>query len=164
VTTVDATRTELWLEVSQFLYREAALIDGGRFRDWLDLFTDDAVYWVPQADGEDPERFVSIAYDDRRRLGERVLRLESGFAHAQDPPSRTCHLVGNVVLGAEEDGELPVSSSLLVAEVRRAVQTLYAARVEHRLTRADSGALSIRRKVVRLINSDAPLGNVSFLL
>jgi 3-phenylpropionate/cinnamic acid dioxygenase small subunit len=161
---VDATRTELWLEVSQFLYREAALIDERRYRDWLELFADDAVYWVPQANGEDPARFVSIAYDDRRRLGERVLRLESGFAHAQDPPSRTCHVVGNVAIGAEQDGELPVTSALLVAEVRRAEQTLYAARVEHRLTRADDGGLRIRRKVIRLINSDAPLGNVSFLL
>jgi 3-phenylpropionate/cinnamic acid dioxygenase small subunit len=164
MTGVDATGTELWLQVSQLLYREAALLDERHYRDWLELFTDDAVYWVPQADGEDPERLVSIVYDDRRRLGERVLRLEGGFAHAQNPPSRTCHVVGNIVVGAEENRDLPVESTLLVAEVRRAVQTMYAGRVEHRLTRADDGGLRIRRKVVRLINSDAPLGNVSFLL
>lgn len=170
--TADATRAELWLEASQYLYREAALLDERRYREWLELFTDDATYWVPQAGGEDPKRLVSISYDDRRRLEERVLRLEGGFAFAQDPPSRTCRVVGNVVLddtgeGAEqEEGDLPVSSNLMVAELRRAEQTVYAGRVEHRLVREDGGDgnLRIRRKVIRLINSDAPLGNLSFLL
>jgi 3-phenylpropionate/cinnamic acid dioxygenase small subunit len=164
MSTVEATQIERWLEVSQFLYREAALIDERRYPEWLELFTDDAVYWVPQADGEDPDRLVSISYDDRQRLGERVLRLEGGFAHAQDPPSRTCHLVGNVAIAGEEGDELDVTSNLVVAEFRRSKQSLYAGRVEYRLTRGDGDALKIRRKVVRLINSDAALGNLSFLL
>lgn len=164
MSTMEATRVEPWLQVSQFLYHEAALIDERRYREWLELFTDDALYWVPQLEGEDPERLVSISYDDRQRLGERVLRLEGGFAHAQDPPSRTCHLVGNVAIVGEKEGELEVHSNLVVAEVRRSRQSLYGGRVEHRLARGENAALKIRRKVVRLINSDAPLGNLSFLL
>src|SRR5205814_5944535 len=102
--------------VEGFLYHEAQLLDERRFEEWLELFTDDALYWVPEGEEEDPVRRVSIAYDDRRRLHERVLRLQSGFAYAQDPPSRTCHLVGNVRV-QEADGELDVASSLIVAEV-----------------------------------------------
>jgi len=148
----------------EFLYHEAQLLDERRFEEWLELFTDDAVYWVPEGEEEDPVRRVSIAYDDRRRLHERVLRLGSGFAYAQDPPSRTCHLIGNVrVRDAETDGELDVASSLIVAEVRRNAQSIFAGHVEHRLVPDGDGYL-IRRKVVRLVNSDVPLGNVSFLI
>ena len=150
------------MTVEEFLYHEAQLLDERRFEEWLELFTDDAVYWIPQGDEADPVHHVSLAYDDRRRLRERVLRLASGFAHAQDPPSRTCHLVGNVRV-REDGGELEVGSNLIVAEVRRDAQSLYAGRVEHRLV-PDGDGYRIRRKVIRLVNSDVPLGNVSFLM
>jgi 3-phenylpropionate/cinnamic acid dioxygenase small subunit len=146
----------------EFLYHESALLDERRFEEWLDLYTDDAVYWIPQGDEEDPGRHVSIVYDDRRRLHERVLRLSSGFAYSQDPPSRTCHVVGNVVAHDGEGGEVDVSSTLLVAEVRRNTQNVFAGRVGHTLV-VDGDRYRIRRKVVRLVNSDIPLGNVTFL-
>ena len=38
---------ELWHEIQQFLVREARLLDERRFVDWLELFTDDVVYWMP---------------------------------------------------------------------------------------------------------------------
>jgi 3-phenylpropionate/cinnamic acid dioxygenase small subunit len=148
---------------AELLYHEAALLDERRFDEWLALFTDDAVYWVPQGEDGDPARQVSIAYDDRRRLHERVLRLTSGFAYAQDPPSRTCHLIGNVRQTGESDGALQIASALIVAEVRRNTQQLYAGQVEHDLLPEGEG-FRIRRKVVRLVNSDVPLGNVTFLI
>ena len=149
---------------ADFLYHETALLDERRFEEWLELFTDDAVYWIPQGDEEDPAHRVSIVYDDRRRLHERVLRLSSGFAHSQDPPSKTCHLVGNVQVGEGTDGELEVASTLLVAEVRRTTQNVFAGRVTHTLVTAPDGdGFRIRRKIVRLVNSDVPLGNVTFL-
>lgn len=147
----------------EFLYHEAALLDERRFEDWLELFAEDAVYWIPQGDEPDPSRTVSIAYDDRRRLHERVLRLASGFAYSQDPPSQTCHLVANPRVSSAGEDELLVSSNLLVAEVRRSTQNLYAARVEHELV-PHGEAFLIRRKVIWLLNRDVPLGNVSFLI
>lgn len=148
---------------AEFLFHEAALLDERRFEEWLGLFSDDALYWVPQGEDPDPARQVSIAYDDRRRLHERVLRLTSGFAYSQDPPSRTVHVVGNVMQTGESDGALEVASAQIVAEVRRNTQNLYAGRVEHHLV-PDGDAFRIRRKVVRLANSDVPLGNVTFLI
>ena len=147
----------------EFLYHEAALLDERRFEDWLALYSDDAIYWVPLGDEPDSSRQVSIAYDDRRRLHERVLRLSSGFAYSQDPPSRTCHLVGNVRVLSNGGGEVEVASNLVVAEVRRSVQNVYAGGVEHVLVAAGESFM-IRRKVVRLVNSDVPLGNVTFLI
>ncbi|ETX00272.1 MAG: hypothetical protein ETSY2_39415, partial [Candidatus Entotheonella gemina] len=38
---------ELRLDVEAFLYREARLLDDRKFRDWLDLLTEDVRYWMP---------------------------------------------------------------------------------------------------------------------
>jgi benzoate/toluate 1,2-dioxygenase subunit beta len=76
-------------EIEAFLYHEARLLDDGRLDDWLALFTPDAYYWIPcNADDVDPARHVSLVYDDRQHLADRIWRLQSGWAHAQDPPSR----------------------------------------------------------------------------
>jgi len=150
-------------EISELLYEEAAAIDERRFEDWLALYTEDAIYWVPQGEEDDPVHRVSIAYDDHRRLHERVLRLTSGFAYSQDPPSRTCHVVGNVRVTGEADGAIHVASNQIVTEVRRNVQNIYSGRFEHELVAADGG-YRIRRKTIRLMNSDVPLGNVTFLI
>jgi 3-phenylpropionate/cinnamic acid dioxygenase small subunit len=148
---------------AELLFREAELLDDGRLAEWLDLYAEDALYHVPQGDDPDPASQVQIAYDDKRRLAERVLRLASGFAYSQDPPSRTVHLIGNVRIAGEVDGDVEVRSSLSVAEVRRGEQQLYCARVVHRLTAGPDGLL-IRRKEIRLVNRDVPLGNVTFLI
>ncbi len=106
---------------------------------------------------------VSIVYDDRRRLHERVLRLASGFAFSQDPPSRTCHVVGNVRLTGEIEGDLDVRSNLVLAEMRRGLQSIYAGQVAHRLV-PTGDSFMVRRKTIRLINSDVPLSNLTFLI
>ena len=149
--------------VAEFLYHEADLLDSRRYEDWLALYTEDAIYWIPQGDETDHVHHVSIAYDDRRRLHERVLRLASGFAFSQDPPSRTCHVVGNVRVAGEIDGDLDVRSNLVLAEMRRGVQSIYAGQVTHRLVPTGESFM-VRRKTIRLINSDIPLSNLTFLI
>lgn len=152
-----------WLEATEFLTHEARLLDQRRFDEWLALFTDDAVYWVPaKFGGADPMRDVSIVYDDRQRLGERVLRLQSRFNYAQDPPSRTCHVIGSVEATPDGD-DLTVASAFVVTEVRRGTQTVYSGFADHTLVR-DGTAWRIRHKTVWLLNCDLPLGNVTFLL
>jgi 3-phenylpropionate/cinnamic acid dioxygenase small subunit len=155
---------DTWWRVSHFLALEAALLDERRFDEWLDLYTEDAVYWVPiRPDQPSPTRDVSINYDDRARLRERVGRLSSEFAHAQNPPSRTCHVVGNVRVGERTADGIAVTSTFVVTEVRRGVQTVYSGFVEHELVeRGDT--FGIRQKRVRLLNSDLPLGNLTFIL
>ena len=43
-------RHALRLDVEEFLYAEAALLDAWRLDDWLELFTADARYEVPSTD------------------------------------------------------------------------------------------------------------------
>ena len=40
-------------EITAFIYREARLADESRYADWEALWADEAVYWVPRADGHD---------------------------------------------------------------------------------------------------------------
>ncbi|MFJ3339178.1 aromatic-ring-hydroxylating dioxygenase subunit beta [Streptomyces sp. NPDC086766] len=165
-TTEDTT---LLPAVQQFLYAEAALLDAEDFPAWLKLFTTDAVYWIPAiGDNIDPSREVSIVHDDVAALSERVWRFDSGLAYAQEPRSRTAHLVTNVRLldvQPSEGGvlELEVEAGFLIAEFRRGARYQHAGRYEYRLHRED-GEFRIRRKKVELINNDGYFGNLSLLL
>ena len=81
-----------------FLIRESRLLDERRFRDWMNLFTDDGTYWVPAVPGqESPHNQASLFYDDRQLMKTRIDRLEHPLIHVQTPPSQTVHLVGGVL-------------------------------------------------------------------
>src|SRR5437868_2430467 len=73
------------------LEREARLLDQGRFKDWLELYAERCVVWVPGAEpAGDPRREVTVFFDDRRRLEDRIYRLGTGKAWAQ-VAARTAH-------------------------------------------------------------------------
>lgn len=153
-------------DASDLLFEEASLLDAGRFDDWLALFTDDAVYWVPSdRSATDASSAVSLVYDDRSRLAERVWRLTSGYAHAQVPASLTTHLVTNVrVIDQPSADEAGVESAFVVHELRRETRSAYAGRCRHTLRRAGDGELRIACKRVDLLEATVGLGNVSIIL
>src|SRR5215813_14302279 len=87
----------LWLELMQFYVREAWLLDERRFKEWLDLFTDDVLYFMPRRKNVlrrevhrevTPLGDLALIEDDRRYLEMRVARLDTGMAWGEDPPSR----------------------------------------------------------------------------
>ena len=141
---VHAVRQEL----EDFVLREARLLDERRFADWLELFAEDALYWVPTA-REQPA--LSLFYETRALLAVRVARLERPDMHAQSPPSKTLHHVGCI----EVVGEQEVRSSLIMAEWRAGETRWFAGRVTHRLRREPAG-LRIVLKRVDLVDSEAP--------
>jgi 3-phenylpropionate/cinnamic acid dioxygenase small subunit len=152
-------------EVEQFLYREAALLDGARYDDWLALFAPDCLYWVPLEAGQpDGIETCSIIHDDFRLLEVRVKQYRHPRAHARTPHARTVHQVGNVVLGEQDAarGELTVHSNLVMIEFRAERQRTWGALVEHRLRRTERG-LAIVRKRVDLANSEAELDGIAVL-
>jgi len=95
---------ELHHEIEQFLYDEASLLDEWRFRTWLDLMSKDIRYTMRttvNAQTRDRRRGVQppttwIFNDTHFQLERRVARLETGMAWAEEPPSRTRHLVTNL--------------------------------------------------------------------
>lgn len=143
----------------EFLYHEAHLLDTRRFEEWLELFTEDATYWVPlEQNQKDPHETSSLIYDDRTLLGLRVKQFRHPRAHARAPLPRTVHQVGNIVVD-----DLLVRSTLTVVEFRDEKQRLWGALVEHRLRRTPAG-LKIAHKRVDLVNSEGELDGIAILL
>jgi 3-phenylpropionate/cinnamic acid dioxygenase small subunit len=143
--------------IEQFLIHEAGLLDSRRFRDWMGLFADDGTYWVPAVpDQESPFDQASLFYDDRDLMRTRVERLEHPRIHVQTPPSRTAHLVGNVLVeeADEAKGEYVVGSTVIMVEYRDEAQRVFAGRQRHRLRR-EGASFRIVQKRVDLINCDS---------
>lgn len=112
-------------EIQEFLYREALALDERRLRDWLAMLTDDITYEVPvrvtREDHADWELSPTsrIFDDDRQTLEVRVRRLETDFAWAEQPPSRTRHYVTNVLVDTTDlPDEYLVHSNCLIYRSR----------------------------------------------
>jgi benzoate/toluate 1,2-dioxygenase beta subunit len=151
------------MNVEQFLYHEARLLDEQRLEAWLELFTDDATYWVPlEHDQADPVETSSIIHDDRTLLELRVKQARHPRAHARTPLARTVHQVGNVVIAEETKSELTVESNLILVEFRAEKQRVWGALVEHRLRR-DGDDFRIAHKRVDLVNSEGELDGIAIL-
>jgi benzoate/toluate 1,2-dioxygenase subunit beta len=150
--------------VEDFLYLEARLMDTHAYDAWLALWTDDALYWVPSNDDDiDPERHVSIVYENRARLEDRIARLKSGAAYAQDPKSRLSRVVSNVEIEETSIGELLVHSVFNLTALRRRRMDVFAGRSIYRL-RSDGDSFKIAYKKVLLINNDEVIHNLTFLI
>ena len=141
-------------ELEQFLFEEAALLDAGKFDDWLACFTADARYWVPaETAATDPDTTLSIYDEDRALLSVRIEKLRLPNAYASQPPARTVHVVNNVQCWRDGTAGYLTRSKLLMAEYRNDTRRYFAATVTHRLVR-DAGGLRIALKRVDLIDCD----------
>jgi len=147
------------------LYREARLLDQAQFEGWLSLYIPECLYWVPATPrGGDPRKEVAIAFDDRRRLEDRVYRLRTGYAWSQVPPSRTARLVSNVeVFGTEQRSAYMVRSTFVINEFRAGETRRLAGWYGHRIAE-HNGRWKILVKQVNLIDCDQNLRNPSVIL
>jgi len=151
------------MNIEEFLYHEARLLDTHRLEAWLDLFTDDATYWVPLEQGQqDALETSSIIHDDRTLLELRVKQARHPRAHARLPLARTVHQVGNIMVLSEQYGEIRVASTLTLVEFRAERQRVWGALVEHRLRR-DGETFRIAHKRVELVNSEGEIDGVAIL-
>ena len=147
-----------------FLNLEARLLDQGRFEEWLGLFAEECLFWVPGSPGGDPKREVAVTFDDRRQLEGRIYRLRTGYAWSQVPPSRTSRIVSNVeAFGAAGEAVCMLRSTFLITEFRNGETRSFAGWNAHRLARS-SGGWKILVKQINLLCCDQNLRNPSFLL
>ena len=154
--------------VVEFLYREARLADEARYAEWLALWTDDGVYWVPATTDPaiDPQKQLSHIYDNRARLDTRVKLLQTGHRYSQEPASLMRRLISNVEVEAGPDGQLVAGSNFILGELSvqaKSEMHWWVGRVTHHLRRGDGGLRMSLKKVV-LINAAEPLPNLSFLI
>jgi benzoate/toluate 1,2-dioxygenase beta subunit len=148
-----------------FLHREARLLDQHLYEDWLGLFADECLYWLPATpEGGDPRREVTVSFDDRRRLEDRIFRLGTGYAWSQIPVSRTVRLITNVeVFASDEDEVFMVRSNFLINELRAGEGRTLAGWCAHRMRRTGAG-LKIEVRQANLIECDRNLLNPSIII
>ena len=110
-------------DVEQFLYREARYADESDYDSWEQLWTDDALYWVPAGnDSVDPMESMSVVYDNRNRIATRLKQLRTGRRYAQAPQSNLRRLISNVELlggrptAAGGGADLEVGANFVVLE------------------------------------------------
>jgi 3-phenylpropionate/cinnamic acid dioxygenase small subunit len=162
---------EVIREVEQFLYREARLLDERRLHEWVELFTDDVRYWMPVSSTRYPatskaigaldqtpsaatapaqKEELAILDETKATLCARIARLDTGMAWAEDPPSRTRHMISNIeVEEGDTAAELKVYSNYLVYRTRgETQQDFYIGRREDVLRQIDGAWKIARRKII----------------
>lgn len=148
----------------RILEREARYLDEDRLRDWLGMFAPECIYWIPGTRDGDPRREIAIAFDDRRRMEDRVYRLETGEAWSQLPGSRTTRLVSNVELfSGRADGIVMARANFLTVEIRAGEFRNWAGWAGYKLEQTGEG-WEILVKQVNLIDFDQNLRNPSIIL
>jgi benzoate/toluate 1,2-dioxygenase beta subunit len=139
-------------DIARFIYDEAELLDTGGYDAWLDLFTEDARYWVPAHPAQtDPVNEISLFYEDRTLMRARIGRLR--HPRALDAPVRTSHVIGGVrTMGRADRGDLTVKSRFQMIEFTDDRQRLYGGAVTHHLVEHGQG-WKIRLKRIDLVNA-----------
>jgi 3-phenylpropionate/cinnamic acid dioxygenase small subunit len=151
-------------EAEEILFEEARFLDSRRYDEWFAMLTDDAIYWVPcNGEGLDPNREISLVYDDHARLRDRLDRLNSGVAHSQSPPSKTCRLISNVQVAQASSDTAAIASVFFLYELRQSRQRIFAGHYQHRL-RWEDARWKIEWKKVVLVNNDEVIDNLTFIV
>lgn len=160
----ELTPLDLYHRVSQFLFLEARLQDTHAYDAWEALWTDDALYWVP-ANGHDtdPEREMSILYDNRSRIGVRIRQLKTGRRHTQTPRSELARVVSNIEIVDVTDNEVSVLANTVIFEDNLRSETVWATRNTYKLRVVDD-QFRLVRKTVGLVNNHKPVFTLSFLV
>ena len=153
-------------ELIGFVVHEARLIDQHRFEEWLDLFTEDAYYWMPLEWGQtDPRLSTSLLYEDKLLLRIRVERLKGNRTFSQKPKSRCHHVLQTPQIDKRDEAgnEYVTWTPMHYVETRLDEQDLYAAWATHTLTTV-GGVLKIKLKRVDLVNCDAALRSIQLFM
>jgi len=162
---------EVLREVERFLYWEARLLDERRFHDWLELFSDDAHYWMPvrrerslsagTAEFAD-ESGLAFFDEDKESLRSRVQRLDTGMAWAEEPPSRTRHLVTNIeVFQGDSPSQVLVFANFQVYRTRLETKQDFFLGSREDTLRKESGSWKIARRKILIDQTVLSADNLS---
>lgn len=135
---------------------EGAYLDQRDWDQWIDLYTEDAEYWVPAWDDEytltdDPNTQLSlIYYGNRSGLEDRIYRLRTEGSLASTPLPRTCHMTANYRFETQDSGELKVHSSWQTLSYKLKTTNQFYGHQEHLIRQTDKGPRIAGRKVIVL--------------
>ena len=143
-------------EVEQLLYKQAELLDSKAWDAYIDLFTEDGLYWMPPAPHYTTwEGQPSIFIEDRDLMTVRARRIEHPHAWSQQAEWSTNHVVSNVVIEKSSSDQIEVRSRFHMMELRRDELRHFGGTYRHHLKRTPAG-LKIKLQRVDMFNSQAP--------
>jgi 3-phenylpropionate/cinnamic acid dioxygenase small subunit len=154
----------LHAEVERFFAFEAELLDERRFDEWLALLHDDVRYWMPMARNvpfDRPELEYSGTgtleaswFDEGKAiLQKRVQQIQGGDHWAEEPRSRTTHLVANIRIAGVDGDDITAHSRFVVCTCRleHDTETFIGKRVD--VLRRTNGALQVLQRTIHLDQS-----------
>jgi 3-phenylpropionate/cinnamic acid dioxygenase small subunit len=147
---------DLQRQIEQFLFYQAELLDTKCWEAYIDLFSEEGVYWMP-ARAEQTEWLdsPSIFAEDRELMRVRMGRITHPNAWSQAPLWATSHVVGNVVIEESSGSQINVRSRFQVLELRRDRLRQFAGVYRHTLLRLEND-VKIKLQRVDLMNAEAP--------
>lgn len=146
-------------EIEYLLYQETELLDAGDYDQWLALYTEDCLYWVPEKmDQDNPLDHISLYYEDRTLMKMRIERLRHPQAHSLSDPIRTSHVTSHQAIEGidAESGLVRVTARFTMSEYYRNEQRVFSGKYSYGLQEI-VGNYRIKTKRVDLVNCDAIL-------
>jgi 3-phenylpropionate/cinnamic acid dioxygenase small subunit len=150
-----ANGREVHYDVEQFLYRQADLLDSKKWQDWIDLFTDDGIYWMPpEPSYQTWDGTPAIFAEDKNLMTVRMNRVLHPDAWSQRPLWGTNHVVSNVVIEKDSATEIVARSRFHMMELRRDDVRHFAGSYLHHLEKSKDG-FKIKLQRVDMTNAQA---------
>lgn len=166
VSLADSIDDETNATLSLLLESEVEFLDRGRYAEWLQLYTQDCIYWMPLApDQSDALDHVSLFHEDRTAMELRIKRITHPRAHSLVPPVRTSHLCGTVMMeGVDTDtGDWVLSRRFQVTESQGDRVRTFAGLFSYFVRQTSEGP-RIRMKRVDLVNSEAAFETIQLYI
>ena len=154
---------DLMREIEDFFHKEADLLDERDYDQWLDLLTEDIVYWMPMRKNVSyanrdkditAEDDVAWFHDDKETLRKRVKQIQTGIHWADEPISRVAHVITNIRLAEPisvlaEGAKAATKCRFIVYRNRLESETdFFVGRREDTLTRVRGELKIARRKII----------------
>ena len=154
--------------IAEWLYREAAMLDSGAFDDWLALLANDIAYEMPTRqsvyprDGEGFHEEFGLFAENHASLKTRVLRLRTDQAWAEQPGSRTRHIVSNLLVDRLSETEWLASCAFLVTRIRSDLPYDFFTGVRRDVLRQEDERMLLAKRTILIDQTVVKSYNLSF--
>ncbi len=161
---------ELQHDIEQFYYREARMLDGRQYQQWMALLTQDIAYIIPSrvntmVNNRDrgKEEMISVERElegvdsDGCPIREEgiaiiMMRVERAFkmnSWSENPPARTRRMVGNVEVMEQDGDNLTIYSNFHMNYARPGSRNfLYSGQRRDKLKKIEGGYQIAHREII----------------
>lgn len=163
---MDRETASVQAELTAFVYHEALLLDTRRYDEWLALYAESGLYWMPLSQDQPPgDETPSLLHEDLLLLRLRIRRYGNPRAHSLHPAVRGLRILqAPQVLASDASAELhQMRTPFLYVETQGDTQKMLAATAYHTIE-GRPGAFRLRTKKVVLLNADACFPAIQLLL